>query len=107
MGKLLNDYRRAQRDKLLAEQRGRCAICLLTPKQVRVRDLAAGYRTQSAGTFVLDHDHKTGAVRGVLCIPCNSGLGSFADNTARLRRAREYLHAQRDRTDTVPYTPDM
>lgn len=52
-----------------------CAICNEAPE----------------GGPVVDHDHSTGAVRGILCSPCNTGLGHFRDDAARLLRASEYL----------------
>jgi hypothetical protein len=52
-------------DRILAAQDGGCAICGALPA---VRDLA------------VDHDHKTGAVRGLLCMSCNTGLGHFHDD---------------------------
>ncbi|WP_084773465.1 endonuclease domain-containing protein [Nonomuraea candida] len=59
--------------RMLARQGGLCAICQVVP-----------------GTFV-DHCHRTGAVRGVLCFNCNNGLGHFGDNTVLLELAALYL----------------
>lgn len=41
----------------------------------------------------LDHDHASGAFRGVLCSPCNKGIGLLGDNSARLAAAARYLEA--------------
>jgi Recombination endonuclease VII len=40
----------------------------------------------------IDHDHATGAVRGLLCRQCNAGIGSLRDSPANLQRAIEYLN---------------
>ena len=41
--------------------------------------------------LVVDHDHKTGKVRGLLCYACNSGIGTLQDSPDTLRKAIEYL----------------
>lgn len=68
-----------QYDELLSGQGGGCAIC--------------GTQTPPArgGCFAVDHDHETGAVRGLLCIECNSGLGMFKDEVDLLQSAIVYL----------------
>lgn len=45
----------------------------------------------SLDRFVIDHCHKTGQVRGILCYQCNTGLGFFNDSTDQLRIAIDYL----------------
>ena len=63
----------ADYDRLVAEQGGLCALC---------RERAPEH---------VDHDHLTGAVRGVLCSCCNQGLGNFRDDAATVRVAADYL----------------
>ena len=74
-------------DAMLAEQSGCCAICD-SPNPGLTK--AGAPRAWS-----VDHDHATGAVRGLLCRDCNSGLGSFKDNAASLLAAERYLQQHR------------
>jgi hypothetical protein len=50
------------------------------------RELGKGYNDRA-----LDHDHKTGKIRGVLCRKCNSVLGYVADSRKTLSRLSDYL----------------
>lgn len=68
----------ADYDRMLTEQRGKCAICKRTEPNGR-------------GRWHIDHDHITGRVRGLLCNGCNAGLGHFRDDPAILRAAARYL----------------
>lgn len=72
-------------DEMVAEQLGRCAICLQTSDE----------------KLHVDHDHETGAVRGLLCSPCNTSLGGFKDDTFNLFSAIRYLSASRVTTPTL------
>jgi hypothetical protein len=63
-----------QHEALLKSQNFKCAIC-----------------EEAVDTICIDHDHKTGRVRGGLCGRCNSGLGFFRDNPEFLEKAKMYL----------------
>lgn len=68
-------------DSLFTAQNGVCKICG-NPQQPRKR---------SCGLLAVDHDHTTGAIRGLLCDKCNRGLGHFDDSPDLLARAIEYV----------------
>lgn len=48
-------------------------------------------RPPSRGKFVIDHNHRTGVCRGILCNECNTGLGFFFDDPKVLAAAIRYL----------------
>lgn len=65
-----------QYDAMLETQLGRCAICSGEPS-----------------ALVIDHDHDTGLVRGLLCHHCNVGIGFLGDDPSRMRLAAAYVEA--------------
>lgn len=68
-----------ERAEMLAAQGGRCLICK-TDKPTR-------------RGWCIDHDHVSGAIRGVLCAPCNSFIGMAKESTAVLENAITYIEA--------------
>lgn len=67
-------------DTTLAAQDGTCDICdkHLTP---------GAYHKY----FIIDHDHDTGSVRGLLCSNYNLGIGQLNDDIGLLVKAIDYL----------------
>jgi len=61
----------------------RCAICGLP--------IVLCTQNEQGTKASLDHNHTTDQVRGLLCQPCNHGLGSFKDSIPNLERAIAYL----------------
>jgi len=71
-GITLNEY-----NHILARQNGVCAICGNPPTR----------------HLDVDHCHKTGRVRGLLCNNCNRGLSLFSDEAAMVLKAFHYLES--------------
>jgi hypothetical protein len=66
---------------LYKKQGNKCAICNTNTK------------------LVIDHCHTTGLVRGLLCSPCNIGLGHYNDDVSRLENAIKYLNKTNETKD--------
>lgn len=60
---------------MLSAQNNVCAICGRSQKK----------------RLAVDHCHKTGAIRGLLCFRCNFGLGWFSDNSDTFKKIVQYL----------------
>jgi len=78
------DYGLSVKEYLVMYERqaGKCAVCL--------REL------ELYGKFTsIDHNHTTGAVRGLLCRQCNSAAGLLSDSSSVARRLAEYLDKHR------------
>jgi 5-methylcytosine-specific restriction endonuclease McrA len=72
----------AEYNRMLQRQGHACAICGSKETRGPWRD---------HHKWPIDHDHKTGAVRGLLCHICNMALGLIDDNVNTLRRMIRYL----------------
>jgi hypothetical protein len=68
--------------KLLSLQKEVCLICS------RVLKITSDNKTERA---CVDHCHKTGKVRGLLCHKCNAGLGMFEESLDSLQKSIDYL----------------
>ena len=64
-------------ERMLESQAGVCKIC--------------GGPPMHRGTYHVDHCHRTGKVRGLLCHKCNVALGMVGDDTDLLMRLAEYV----------------
>jgi|SRR3989344_6989218 len=65
---------------LLKLQQNKCAICSkIISKYNKIKH------------FYIDHNHKTGKIRGLLCHNCNCAIGYFKDSPQLCSKASEYL----------------
>lgn len=69
-------------DVMLMRQDGRCAICR-RPPSVQIRRLG------------VDHDHRTGRIRGLLCSGCNVGIAGLREDPEVFAAALRYLELHR------------
>ncbi len=60
-------------------QNGKCKIC-------------TRLHSKFARGLVVDHNHNTGSIRGLLCDPCNRALGYFRDSVIVMSNAIEYIN---------------
>jgi hypothetical protein len=72
-----------QFEEMNDKQNGLCAICGRSPYE--------GQENPRKSRLSVDHDHETGRVRGLLCDPCNTGIGLFKEDPNRMMSAITYL----------------
>jgi hypothetical protein len=70
-------------NNMFISQDGKCAIC------------GTSDQTGKWQRFGVDHCHKTGKVRALLCNECNRGMGLLKDNAELLRKAADYLDSHK------------
>lgn len=87
-GMLLSEYQ-----AMFVAQQGVCAVCSLPETAMK--------KMQSSWLSV-DHNHATGAVRGLLCHACNMAIGAFKDDAALLRKAADYLDHHAAHPNVIP-----
>ncbi len=67
-----------QYEELFEKQHGKCVLC----------------NKMSGKRLSVDHNHKTGAVRGLLCFRCNYGIGYFKENILTFKKIIKYLRRE-------------
>jgi hypothetical protein len=81
----------AEYEEMCQKQDGKCFICHKPPTG-----------SKHNAKLHVDHDHKTGQTRALLCHFCNHGLGNFKDDPQSLERAAQYVrsHTNGERPNT-------
>ena len=77
-------------DEMVSEQGGLCKICRRPPES----------RNGIERKLAVDHSHKSGRNRALLCSRCNLVLGHCQDQPELLRRLMEYLLSHGERLDS-------
>lgn len=85
----------AEYNRMFAEQKGVCAACGFPETRI-------DRKTKKQKKLHVDHCHKTGRVRGLLCNNCNSALGLLKDDPARVAGLLAYAERQQKEADEEP-----
>jgi hypothetical protein len=75
----------ARYEEMLKEQENKCACC-----GVGLEELSEKYPNSFHKSLVVDHDHETGKVRGLLCSQCNILIG-FLEKKELVPKAYDYI----------------
>lgn len=71
-----------QYEKFFEKQKGCCAIC-------------GRHQSEFKRILAVDHCHKTGKIRGLLCLKCNLNLGVWAWSIVNKNKIQQYLKRER------------
>ncbi len=85
-------HRRRQRTHGITETREE--IAAMAVRQRHCCAICGRHESESHNGLHLDHSHRSGETRGLLCQKCNVGLGMFEDNADVLRVAAFYLEGR-------------
>lgn len=88
----------AQYQQMLLDQKGVCAVCEKPETKMEngiIRQLS------------VDHNHTTGAVRGLLCANCNMAIGYACDDVSVLEKAIIYLRKHGAPSNVVKFEPSI
>ena len=78
--------------EMFHRQNGVCAICSQPETATRLGKVKA---------LSVDHNHKTGSVRGLLCSDCNTGIGKLKEDRNIFLSAIQYLDEHSDKEEVV------
>jgi hypothetical protein len=86
--RLKEDYGISPKDyqQMFLQQNGKCDICKISIDSLSMN-------------LSVDHCHRTGRIRGLLCHHCNFGMGNFKDSLILLESAKQYLLKHSDPID--------
>lgn len=94
------DFSLEKYNQLFREQEGKCAACRLPETEI-------DSRTKLLKNLSVDHDHKTGRVRALLCNRCNSSLGMLKENANRAKALARYINIFVRPKPSIPSYPSL
>jgi hypothetical protein len=77
-------------DVMFQKQNGKCSIC-------GKEETTINFGTKQVQALAVDHCHKTGKIRELLCQDCNQGLGLFNDDPDRIQKAADYIDKHKNK----------
>lgn len=102
----MREYRKRNKDKHRDyEFKSHYGITLKEYNEIREAQnflcACCGTPEVTCGRLVVDHDHESNFVRGLLCSSCNVGLGYFKDDINTLEQAIKYLNRHKELVQVV------